>query len=72
MKCGTKKGDEICDYYLKVEQLAIFMKDYIVAIHSHLMKKQLEEKDAALGRMNKVNLELLTFKKTAKGMKAFI
>ena len=27
MKCGTKKGDQICEYYLKVEQLAIFMKE---------------------------------------------
>jgi hypothetical protein len=63
MKCGTKKGDQICDYYLKVEQLAIFMKDYIVALHKHIMQKQIDEKDAALGRMNKVNIELLTFKK---------
>ena len=30
MRCGTKKGDQICNYYLKVEQLAIFMKDYIL------------------------------------------
>ena len=70
MKCGTKKGDQICDYYLKVEQLAIFMKDYIVALHKHIMQKQLDDqnklleaKDAALGRMNNVNIELLTYKK---------
>jgi phage anti-repressor protein len=84
MTCGTKKGDQICEYYLKVEQLAIFMKDYIVALHSYLLQKQLEAKDTvikdakvalqakdvalqakdtALNRINRVNLELLTFKK---------
>lgn len=70
MKCGTKKGDQICDYYLKVEQLAIFMKDYIVALHKHIMQKQIddqnkliEDKNESLGRMNNVNIELLTFKK---------
>ena len=77
MKCGTKKGDQICEYYLKVEQLAIFMKDYIVALHSYLLQKQLDAKDTvieakdvalqakdtALNRINRVNLELLTFKK---------
>ena len=61
MKCGTKKGDQICDYYLKVEQLAIFMKDYIVALHEHLMQKQLEqqtklleEKDSAINDQTKL------------------
>ena len=46
--------------YRKVEQLAIFMKDYIVALHKHIMQKQLdyqnkliEAKDAALGRFHK-------------------
>ena len=77
MKCGTKKGDKVCDYYLKVEQLAIFMKDYIVALHAHLMQKQLTEqkqiieakdaaieaKDAAINRIHNVNIELLSFKK---------
>ena len=77
MKCGTKKGDQICEYYLKVEQLAIFMKDYIVALHAYLMQKQLDDAKVALNdqkqiiddakeslnRINRVNLELLTFKK---------
>ena len=77
MKCGTKKGDHICEYYLKVEQLAIFMKDYISALHKHILETKLAEKDMALesknaiineaneslNRINRVNLELLTFKK---------
>jgi hypothetical protein len=70
MKCGTKKGDKVCDYYLKVEQLAIFMKDYIVALHSHILQKEIEEKDKLikigkedLYRIHNVNMELLSFKK---------
>lgn len=70
MKCGTKKGDHICEYYLKVEQLAIFMKDYISALHKHILETKLAEKDKviednkeSLNRINRVNLELLTFKK---------
>ena len=43
MKCGTKKGDQICDYYLKVEQLSIFMKDYNVALHTYILQKQMDD-----------------------------
>ena len=39
MKCGTTKGDQICEYYRKVEQMAIFMKDYIVALHTYILQK---------------------------------
>ena len=76
-KSANKKGKTTRKYYRKVEQLAIFMKDYIVALHSYLMKKQLDEqkklieekdaiiekKDSNLNCLNTVNLELLTFKK---------
>jgi hypothetical protein len=54
MKCGTKKGDTICDYYLKVEQLAIFMKDYIVALHSYILKKQIDEQTKLIEDKTKV------------------
>ena len=70
MKCGTKKGDQICEYYLKVEQLAIFMKDYIGALHHHILQKQLNdqkqinnEKDQQIQRMSITQNELLTYKK---------
>ena len=70
MKCGTKKGDQICEYYLKVEQLAIFMKDYIGALHQHILQKQLNdqkqinnEKDQQIQRMSITQNELLTYKK---------
>ncbi len=70
MKCGTKKGDEICEYYLKIEQLAIFMKEYTNELSKHLLQKQLEEKNRLLkeseekeSRMNAVHIELLSFKK---------
>lgn len=70
LKSANKKGKTTRQYYRKVEQLAIFMKDYIVALNKHIMQKQLEEQKkiiddskAALGRMHNVNIELLTFKK---------
>jgi len=62
-KSANKKGKATRQYYRKVEQLAIFMKDYIVALHTHTMKKQLEEKDAALNRMHECHIELITYKK---------
>jgi hypothetical protein len=43
MKCGTKKGDQICEYYLKIEQLAIFMKDYITALHERILQQQMSQ-----------------------------
>jgi hypothetical protein len=70
MKCGTKKGDQICDYYLKVEQLAIFMKDYISALHKHVMQQQLnahkkviENNEAQINRIHLLNEEYLLYKK---------
>ena len=69
-KSANKKGKATRQYYRKVEQLAIFMKDYIVALHTHAMKKQLEdaeikleEKDAALNFLHERNIELITCKK---------
>ena len=62
-KSANKKGKATRQYYRKVEQLAIFMKDYIVALHTNAMKKQLEEKDAALNRMHECHIELITYKK---------
>jgi hypothetical protein len=70
MKCGTKKGDQICDYYLKVEQLAIFMKDYISSLHKHILETKLAEKDsiienneAKINRIHLLNEEYLSYKK---------
>lgn len=60
-KSANKKGKATRKYYRKVEQLAIFMKDYIVALHEHLMQKQLEqqtklleEKDSAINDQTKL------------------
>jgi hypothetical protein len=70
MRCCTKKGDQICDYYLKVEQLAIFMKDYISALHNHILETKLAEKDsiienneAKINRIHLLNEEYLSYKK---------
>jgi phage anti-repressor protein len=58
MRCRTKKSEEICEYYIKVEELASFMKDYIL----ELSKRQIAEQEKLLNHANSVNKELLTFK----------
>lgn len=58
MRCRTKKSEEICEYYIKVEELASFMKDYIL----ELSKRQIAEQEKRLNHVNTVNKELLTFK----------
>lgn len=77
MKARTKNGDKICEYYLKVEELAIQMRDYIGELNKYVLTKELEsskklleekdniikEKDEATNRIHKVNIELLTYKK---------
>ena len=77
MKCRTKKGDEICNYYIKVEELAMFMKEYISELHKHILHKKLEEKDNEIKDKDKIiknkddynnrlyneNIELLSLKK---------
>jgi phage anti-repressor protein len=40
MKAKTTRGDDICEYYLKVEELAILMKDYIHTLHQFLFQKE--------------------------------
>jgi phage anti-repressor protein len=70
MRCCTSKGNEICEYYIKVEKLAKFLKSYIDALHLYILQeqlkentKQLEEKNKRLNRMNILNIELLSYKK---------
>ena len=54
-RSNTKNGASARDYYRKVDRLAKFMKDYIIALHEHIMqrhnddqKKMIESKDALL------------------------
>jgi phage anti-repressor protein len=42
MKAKTSKGDAICDYYIKVEELAMHMRDYISAMHLYISAKHME------------------------------
>ena len=53
-KSANKKGKETRKYYRKVEQLAIFMKDYISALHKHILETKLAEKDTLIENKNKV------------------
>ena len=36
VKCNTKRGNAVCEYYIKVEELAVFMKEYIAAMCQHI------------------------------------
>lgn len=58
MRCRTKKSDLICEYYLKVEELASMMKDYILEIS----KRQIEEQKKQLNHAQIINKELLSYK----------
>ncbi|MEI7838724.1 MAG: GIY-YIG nuclease family protein, partial [bacterium] len=69
-RSANKKGKTTRQYYRKIEQLAIMMKDYLVALNLYLMQKQIEAKDLTIkenyefnNRLNSINIELLTFKK---------
>ena len=47
MRSETEKGRKTRDYYIKVEELAIFMYRYIQALHKYIFnkeKKELEQK----------------------------
>jgi hypothetical protein len=55
---GMNRNKEIRKYYIKVEELASFMKDYIL----ELSKRQIAEQEKKLNHANSVNKELLTFK----------
>jgi hypothetical protein len=55
-KSANKKGKETRQYYRRVEQLAIFMKDYIYisVLHKHLLEIKLSEKDKVIENKDKV------------------
>ena len=70
-RSNTKNGASARDYYRKVDRLAKFMKDYIIALHEHIMqrhndeqKKIIAEKDAKFNRINTINMELVSYKKS--------
>jgi hypothetical protein len=69
-KSANKKGKQTRKYYRKIEQLAIFMKDYINGMHKHLMEVELDkqkvfaaEQEATINRIHIVNEEYLSYKK---------
>lgn len=60
MKANTKKGDEICDYFLIVEELCIDWRDIMNKIQLMLNQKELQEKDQQLQIANSKNLTLVS------------
>ena len=42
-RSNTKNGASARDYYRKVDRLAKFMKDYIIALHEHIMQRHNDE-----------------------------
>ena len=84
-RSNAKNGASARDYYRKVDRLAKFMKDYIIALHEHIMQRHNDEhkqmlieqkqiiefkdaliklKDAEKGRLNAINTELVSYKKS--------
>ena len=47
-RSANKKGKTTRQYYRKIEQLSIMMKDYLVALNLHLIQKQIELKNSEL------------------------
>ncbi len=78
LRAGTKQGDITCDYFIKVESMSnlitklvfkyaektlLMEKEAEIKQKEEQMKIELKEKDAALNRLNILNLENLSFKK---------
>ena len=61
MNTKTLKGEKIRDYYIKIEELAIFMKDYIMELHKHIHKKQLLLKDEIIKEKDSKILKIQSF-----------
>ena len=40
MKCRTKKGDSICNYYIKIEKLAMFYQKYTTELYKYIANEQ--------------------------------
>ncbi len=59
MRANTKRGEEICDYFIKVESLASLMTKCVIK------KLELEnkEKEEQLNRLHDIHKELLSYKK---------
>ena len=77
-RSNTTNGASARDYYRKVDRLAKFMKNYIIALHEHIMQRHndeqkqmlieqkqiIAEKDAKFNRINTINMELVSYKKS--------
>lgn len=66
LKCGTSKGDEIADYYIKVEKLVFFMREYMRALQFHciemekkvntrLLEDKIRESAELKGKLNRLH-----------------
>ncbi len=63
MRTGTKKGDSICDYFIKVESLASMTHQAIFKYLQTKKDKVIQEKDEELNRINVFVDECVTYKK---------
>jgi hypothetical protein len=68
MKAKTKRGDDICEYYLKVEELAMFMKDYIGALHKYISDKAISDMTAKVESMRIVSERMQSFIDNTKAL----
>ena len=65
MKCRTKKGDSICNYYIKIEKLAMFYQKYTTELYKYIA----DEKDKQLKLQEYKMLNLNEFVEVARELK---
>ena len=65
MKCRTKKGNDICNYYIKIEKLAMFYQKYTTELYKYIA----DEKDKQLKLQEHKMLNLNEFVEVARELK---
>ena len=68
MKAKTSRGDAICDYYLKVEELAMFMREYIHALHKYISTKQIDDMTTRVNDLKIINERVQNFIDNTKSL----
>ena len=65
MKCRTKKGDSICNYYIKIEKLAMFYQKYTTELYKYIANEQSKQLKQQENKM----LNLTEFVEVAQELK---
>jgi phage anti-repressor protein len=65
MKCRTKKGNDICNYYIKIEKLAMFYQKYTTELYKYIANEQSKQLKQQENKM----LNLTEFVEVAQELK---